>query len=202
MTKKKFCLSLHHNGANNYLIVNGTEVYKFNTKDFQVVAAPLCLGNISKDCSVDNMKKTELYDCVYDFGVDYDASDVDDISNIHKYLMEKMTQRNTMFGFVKKAFFTGLALLSILTSVYSLSCISINNQESEVRLQIVNVNKNKSAFFTFSIKPSKCSGSYNNINDPHAKMCVPDVIKNLNVKVFKLMSRTNEKRYIEGHETC
>ena len=55
--KKIFCLSLHYNEANNYLFVNGTEIYKFKTKDSEIVAAPLCLGNISKSWSVDNMKK-------------------------------------------------------------------------------------------------------------------------------------------------
>ena len=58
VTKKKFCLSLHYNGANSYLFVNGTETYKFKAKDSEIVATPLCLGNISKDWSVDNMKKT------------------------------------------------------------------------------------------------------------------------------------------------
>ena len=60
VTKKKFCLSLHYNGANSYLFVNGTEIYKFKAKDSEIVASPLCLGNISKDWSVDNMKKTGL----------------------------------------------------------------------------------------------------------------------------------------------
>ena len=57
VTIKKFCLSLHYNGANSYLFVNGTEIYKFKAKDSEIVATPLCLGNISKDWSVDNMKK-------------------------------------------------------------------------------------------------------------------------------------------------
>ena len=57
VTKKKFCLSLHYKGANSYLFVNGTEIYKFKAKDSEIVATPLCLGNISKDWSVDNMKK-------------------------------------------------------------------------------------------------------------------------------------------------
>ena len=99
-------------------------------------------------------------------------------------------------------FFTGIAFLSTLTSVNLLSCISMNNQECKVRPQIVNVNGDDPVFFPFSIKTSKCSGSCNNINDPYAKMCVPDVVKNLNVKVFNLMSRTNETRHIEWHETC
>ena len=100
-----------------------------------------------------------------------------------------------IFGFVKKVFFVGLTILSSFTSVNSLSCISMNNQECKVRPQIVNVNSDEPVFFPFSIKTSKCSGSCNNINDPYAKMCIPDVIKNLNVKVFNLMSRTNETRH-------
>ena len=55
LTKKKFCLSLHYNSANSYLFVNGTEIYKFKAKDPEIVASPLCLGNISKDWSTDNM---------------------------------------------------------------------------------------------------------------------------------------------------
>ena len=60
----------------------------------------------------------------------------------------------------------------------------------------------ESVFFLHTIKTSKCSGSYNSINDPYAKICVPDVIKNLNVKVFNLMSRTNETRHIKWHGIC
>ena len=89
MTIKKFCLSLHYNGANSYLFVNSTEIYKFKAKDSEIVASPLCLGNISKDWSVDNMKKTGFNGYVYDFSVDYDAIAVDDILDIHKYLMKK-----------------------------------------------------------------------------------------------------------------
>ena len=78
----------------------------------------------------------------------------------------------------------------------------MNNQECKVRPQIVNVNSDKPVFFSFTIKTSKCSGSCNNINGPYARICVPDVVKNLNLLVFNLMSRTNETRYIEWHEMC
>ena len=84
-----------------------------------------------------------------------------------------------------------------LSNVNPLKCISLNNQECKVRPQIVNVYSNEPVFFLFSIKTSKCSGSCNNINDPHAKLCVPDIAKNLNVKAFKLILRTNETRHIE-----
>ena len=89
VTRKKFCLSLHYNGGNSYLFVNGTEIYKFKAKDPEIVAARLCLGNVLKDWSVDNMKQTGFNGCVYDFSVDYNITDVDDIKDIHKYLMKK-----------------------------------------------------------------------------------------------------------------
>ena len=76
----------------------------------------------------------------------------------------------------------------------------MNNQECKVRPQIVNVNGDDPVFFPFSIKTSKCSGSCNNIENPYTKLCAPDVDKNLNVKVFNLVSRTNETRHIEWHE--
>ena len=98
--------------------------------------------------------------------------------------------------------FTGLAFLSTLTSVNLLSRISIDSQECKVRPQIFNVNGDDPVFFPSSIKTSKCSGSCNNINNPLAKLYVLDVVKNLSVKVFNLVSGTNEKRRIEWHETC
>ena len=90
VTKKKFCLSLHYNGGNRYLFVSGTEILKFKAKDSEIVASPLCLGNISKDWSTDNMKKTGLTGYVYDFSADYNAVTIDDIKDIHNYLMKKM----------------------------------------------------------------------------------------------------------------
>ena len=94
-------------------------------------------------------------------------------------------------------FFTGLAFLLALTRVNLLSCISMNNQECKVRPKIVDVNGDDTVFFPFNIKTNKCSGSCNNINNPLTKLCVPDVVKNLNVKVFNLVSGTNEIRRIE-----
>ena len=89
VTKTKCCLSLHYNGGNSYLFVNGTEICKFKAKDSAIVGSPLCLGNISKDWSTANMKKTGLTGYVYDFNADYNAVTLDDIKDIHKYLMKK-----------------------------------------------------------------------------------------------------------------
>ena len=78
----------------------------------------------------------------------------------------------------------------------------MNNQDCKRRTNITNINNNDSVFYPFSIEVNKCSGSCNNINDPYAKLCVPDVVKNINVKVFHLMSFSNKTRHIEWHETC
>ena len=86
---KKFSSSLHYNGTNSYLFLNGVEIFKFKAKDSEINAAPLCLSNVLKDFSADNLKETELYGYSYDFSVDYDSIDVDDVLNIHKYLMKK-----------------------------------------------------------------------------------------------------------------
>ena len=102
-----------------------------------------------------------------------------------------------MFQFIKKVFFIGLTIISSFTNASSLSCISMKNQECKTRPQVINVNRDEPVFFPFSIKTSKCSGSCNNINYPYAKICVPDIVKNLNVKVFNLKSTTNETRFIE-----
>ena len=107
-----------------------------------------------------------------------------------------------IFRFVKKLFFVGLTILSDFTNANSLSCISMNNQECKTRPQVVNVNGDEPVFFPFRIKTSKCSGNCKNINYPYAKICAPNVVKNLNVKVLNLISRTNETRLIEWHETC
>ena len=89
VTNKKCCLSLHYNGTNIYLFVNGTEIYKFKAKDSDILVGPICLGNISKDWSVDNMKITGFTGCVYDFSVDYEPIAVHDIKDFHNYLMKK-----------------------------------------------------------------------------------------------------------------
>ena len=175
--------------------MNGTEIYKFKAKDSEIVASPLCLGNISKDWSTDNMKKkTGFNGYVYDFSVDYHATDV----NIHKYLMKKKyIVYMKIFGFIKQVFFVGLNILSDFTNSNSLSCILMNNQECKTKPQVVHVDGYEPVFFPFSTETSKCSGSCNHINYPYAKLCVTDTVKHLNVKVFNLMSRTNEARHIE-----
>ena len=96
-----------------------------------------------------------------------------------------------MFGFVKQKF--NLAMTFFGCNV--LRFVSMNNQECKIRPKVVNINSNEPLFYPDSVNINKYSGKCNSINDPYAKSCVPDVIKNINVKVFNLISRTNETRY-------
>ena len=80
---------MHYNGANSYLFVNGTGIIKFKAKNSEILAYSLCVGNISKDWSQDNMKKTGFNSNIYDFSTDYNAIAVSDILDIHQYLMKK-----------------------------------------------------------------------------------------------------------------
>ena len=100
-----------------------------------------------------------------------------------------------IFGLIKKVFFLGLTILSDFTN--ALDCISIKNQECKVRPKIVDINSNNPIFYPFSIKINTCGGSCNNINNPYAKICVPNDVKDLNVKIFNLMSRTNETKFVK-----
>ena len=103
-----------------------------------------------------------------------------------------------MFWFLNKCFFIAM----IFFSCNALECVSMNKQECWIRPEIINVNSNEPTFYPYSIEVNKCAGSCNIINDLYTKSCIPGVAKNINDKVFNLMSRTNKKRHIKRHETC
>ena len=105
-----------------------------------------------------------------------------------------------IFSFVKKVFVLGLTVLSSNTN--ALEYVLMKNQACIVRPKIIDINSNNPIFNPFSVTINRCSGNCNNIDDPYARICVPDTVKNLNVTVLNLMSRTNESRSIELHETC
>ena len=101
-------------------------------------------------------------------------------------------------GLLKNVFFTALKFFGWnVLNVNPLKCVLMNNQECKIRPHIININSNEPSFYTYNIEVNKCSGSCNNINDPYVKLSVSDVVKNINVKVFGLISRTNETRHIE-----
>ena len=124
----------------------------------------MCLGNILKDFSVDNIKNIELLGDFYSL--------------------------------------KAVPLNAVPLNLVLLKCASINNQECKVIPEIININSNESFFCPYSIKGNKSSDSCNNTDDPYSHLCVPDVVKNINVKVFNIMWRSNETRHIKWHETC
>ena len=98
-----------------------------------------------------------------------------------------------------------MKIISLLISLFSiiktkaLGCVSVTHHECITRPKIIDVNKNELVFYPLSIKVKECSGNCNNINDPIVKLCVPDIIKNMNSKVFNMLSRINEMRKITWH---
>ena len=104
-----------------------------------------------------------------------------------------------IYKFIKKCFFTVMTFFSYnILNVNSLKCVSMNNQECKIRTEIINLNNIEPKFYRYSTKINRCKGSCNTINDPYAKICVPDQIKGTNVTVFNLISRTNETRHIKN----
>ena len=103
-----------------------------------------------------------------------------------------------MFGFIKKWFFTAIMFFDCNAR----KCISINNEECKIRPEIININSNEPLFYLYNVRRSKSGGSCNIVNNPYARLYVPDVVKNMNVKVFNLMSRTNKTKHTKWHKTC
>ena len=121
------------------------------------------------------------------FSVGYDAIAVDDILDIHKYLMKKYGIKQCL-DLLKKCFFTAMSFSHCNARKY----FSMNNQECKVIPAIMNINSNEPSFYPYSIFVNKCGGRCNNIDDPCAKLCVPDVIKSISIKVFNLILTINE----------
>ena len=119
------------------------------------------------------------------------------ILDIHKYLKKKNDKKIKCLDLLKEVFITAIAFIGL--NVYNamnaipLKHVSMSNQECRVRQVIMNIN---STFHPYSVTVSKCSGSCNDINNPYTKLCVPDVVKNMNIKVFNIMSRTPETHHI------
>ena len=104
-----------------------------------------------------------------------------------------------MLGFFNKKFITVIGFIE--SNTISLKWVSVSNQEYKVRPEIMNINNNEPLFYPYSILVNKFNGSCKDINNPYAKLFVPDVVKDINIKVFNLMSRTNETRFISWHKT-
>ena len=142
------------------------------------------------------MKKTGFYGFVYDFSVDYDAIAGDDISDILNYLIK---QNNMKW---KKMFVAVTGFIGLNVYAIPLKCVSMSHQECKLRPVIMDIKHNEPLFYPFNVLVNKSRGSCININNPYSKLCVPDVVKHMNIKVFNPMSGTNETKHISWHETC
>ena len=171
---KKFVLSLHYNGDDSYLFVNGKQELKFKAKDDQIVKKILCLGNISDDWTAANAEKTGFWGEIYDFAVDYTSTNIGIIYKIHrKNIIYKMLLVNL-----------AISLFSVL-KVNTLECLSLINRECMPRPKILNVNEGigEALFYLYNVLVNKCSGSCDTLANPMSKICVPKIIKNVNRKV-------------------
>ena len=157
----------------------------------------LCLGNISNDWTAANAQKTGLWDEMYDFAVDYRATNIGDIYNVHRYLMEKHNIQNMLL--INLA----ISLFNVL-KVNTLECLSVINRECMPRPKILEENEGvgEELFYPYNVQVNKCSGSCNMLEDPMARLCVPNIIKNVNVKFYNFLKRLNETRNVLWHESC
>ena len=135
-------------------------------------------------------EKTGLFGYVYDFSVEYNAISVDDIRNIHKYLM------------VKNNIVQNVTIIILCIKIFWFKCIDKMGRfikSKMVRSKIIEMNKN---YYPFKIFVNKCLGSCNTINNPFAKTCIAKTVKNLNVRIINLLTRINETKFIEWHDDC
>ena len=163
---KKFVLSLHYNGDNSYLFANGTQEFKFKAKNYKILKnEKLCLRNLSNQWRITEYKKTGLYGNIYDFVVDYEAiNGVKQIYDMYRYLMKKMILYKM---FLINLFINVFNVLKVKTLEY----VSVINEKCMSRPKIIN----------------------DDINDPMTKLCVPNIVKDMNIKVFNLLARNVKK---------
>ena len=152
-TNERFVLSLHYYGSNSFLFVNATKIYQFKAKNSKIKDYALCLGNLSKDFTIDNMKKTRL-------------NNNNDISDIHKYLM-KRTRYKIMFGLIKKIFI-GL-LTGLVNGSNHTKCVSLSNQKFLIQSTVIYLHPNEYSqefhYYPFAVRSDRCFGSCNSLND-------------------------------------
>ena len=185
------------------MFVNATNVYQFKVKDTEIKDYALCLGNVSKDFTINNMKKTGLKGIVKSFPVDFNPVDNNDILDIHKYLM-KRTWYKIMFGLIKKIF------IGLLTGIGNRSnhtkCISWSNQKCMTQPTLINLYSNEYSqefhYYPFAVKLDRCVGSCNTLNDLSNKVCIPNKTEDLNLSVFNMITGINESKTLTKHISC
>ena len=200
---KKFMLSLHNNDDDSYLFVNGRQELKFKPKTDQLVKEKLCIGNLSDQWTASESEKTGVYGKMYDFVVDYEQiAGVKTIYDMYRYLMTKhniSSKRTYKMGLINLT----ISIFSIL-KVSALECVSVVNQKCLPRPKVLDVNESvgEALFYPYNVLVNKCSGSCNTFDNPMAKLCVPNVIKRVNMQVYNFLMMLNETRDVLWHESC
>ena len=180
---KRFVLSLHYNGSNSFLFVNATKINQFKAEDSQIKHYRFCLGNISKDFTINNLKKrTGLKASATFFSVDINPIDTNDILDSHKYLMKKSVYK-TIFELIEKIFM-GLLTRTVNASNHT-KFISLRNKKCEIQLSLINLHSTEYSqefhYYPFTVKLYRCVGSYNYLNDLSNKLCVRNKTEDLNI---------------------
>ena len=159
---------------------------------------PLCLGNISNDFTLDNMKKKKRWKgSVKVFSVDYNPIDTSSIVDIHRYLMIE-TWHKIMFRIIKKMFIVSLSSLANTSSIASshTKCVSLSNQKCLTQPTVINLHPSEYTqglrYYPFSVNLNRCVGSCNTLNDLSNKVCVQNNIEDLNLSVFNMITGINE----------
>ena len=179
---RKLCLRLHYSESNSFLFANATKIFQFKAKNSEIKPYPLCLGNISKDFTPNNMKKAGLNRHVYDFSIDHNIFDTSNAIIVHKYLMKK---HDITFGFIKRLLIRLLSVCTIWNFCESLycnckgptKCVSLNNHPCQARTTLVNINLDETLLDPLTVAANNCSRSCNTIDDPYPRVCVPNNVK-------------------------
>ena len=174
---KEFCFSLHKNASSNYLFVAGTKIYQFKAKDSKLNTYRVCLENFSKYFSNDTTKLTGLNAYVYDFSFDFRSIYAGDIIGVGRYYKKSVYW--IIFG-------GSLAF----NSKGPIKCVSLSNQLCQAWSTLIDINSNEALLYPSTADVNKHSGSWNTINDAHARVGVPNKVKNMILKVYYLNIRS------------
>ena len=187
----------------SYLFVNGRQELKFKCKTDQLVKEKLCIGNLSDQWAASKSEKTGLYGNIYDFVVDYEEIlGVKPIYDMHRYLMTKHN-----ISIIKNMY--KMKIISLLISLFGiiktkvLECVSVVNEKCMPRPKILDVNEGvgEALFYPYNVLVKKCSRSCNTLDNPMTKLCVPNVIKRVNMQVYNFLMMLNETRNVLWHES-
>ena len=195
----KSCLSLHYNGVNSYLFVNGRKFFKFQSdnKNFNF-PIHFCIRSIYNGFSALDSRGVSLNGNVYELLVDYNSINKSSILNIKKYLMIKKVYK--LFGINKKMF---VLLSSIVNAVSNTKYVSLSNQKCEIQSTLINLHPYEYSqefhYYSFSVKLDRYVGSWNTLMDLSNKICIPNKIEDLNLTVFNMITGINESKTLTKH---